>query len=82
MENIVKSQFIELSDTYDKNSWENKVINSGLSETEISEWRERIKEDMEAEPENILSWFREAGFSDVDIIYKYFQFAVLMGRKI
>ncbi len=64
-----------------KNDWKKKVENSGLSEEELHSAYERTKLDIMAPLHVQLEWMAEAGFSDVDCIYKYFNFAVLFGRK-
>lgn len=70
--------FIE---TLYKKDWYFKVVNSGLSEEEIAAAYERTKLDKMATLEDQLTWLKEIGFLDVDCIYKYYNFAVLFGRK-
>jgi hypothetical protein len=34
-----------------------------------------------ASVETQLTWLRDAGFDDVDCVFKYFELAVLVGRR-
>ena len=70
--------FIE---TLYKRDWEYKVETSGLAKDEIQSAYERTALDKMATLKDQLGWLTEAGFSDVDCIYKYFNFVVLFGRK-
>lgn len=70
------------TDSIFKKHWKSGVENSGLSKEEIASGYERIKLDKEATLPQQLSWLEEAGFSDVDCIYKYYHFAVMFGRKL
>jgi tRNA (cmo5U34)-methyltransferase len=68
-------------DSLYKSDWKNKVENSGLSRAEILSAYERTKLDKMSTLEEQMNWLRDIGFSDVDCIYKYFNFVVLFGRK-
>lgn len=69
-------------DSLYKNDWRNKVENSKLSNEEIESAYERTKLDKMSTLDDQLDWLKEAGFVDVDCVYKYFNFVVLFGRKI
>lgn len=64
------------------NDWKNKVEISGLSIEEIVAAYERTKLDKMSTLDDQITWLKEAGFSDVDCVYKYFNFVVLFGRKL
>ncbi|MGO4530381.1 methyltransferase domain-containing protein [Paenibacillus sp. 2TAF8] len=70
-----------LEDLY-KSDWRTYIENSGLEPDEISSAMERTKLDKMSTLEQQLHWLTEAGFSDVDCIYKYFNFVVMFARKI
>lgn len=65
-----------------KDDWKKKVESSGLSKDEIASAYERITLDKMSTLDEQLSWLRDVGFQDVDCVYKYFNFAVLFGRKL
>lgn len=69
-------------DSIFKKHWKSGIENSGLSQDEISSGYERIKLDKEATLSQQLSWLRDIGFADVDCVYKYYHFAVMLGRKL
>lgn len=64
-----------------KTTWRRHVENSGLTEEEIKAGYERTKLDKDIRLDQQLDWLKEAGFCDVSCIYKYYQFAVMYGRK-
>jgi len=64
-----------------KKDWTNKVENSGLSGEEIHSAYERTKLDKMSTLDDQINWLKDIGFSDVDCIYKYFNFIVLFGKK-
>lgn len=70
--------FIE---TMYKNDWNLKIERSGLTSEELKAAHERTKLDKMATLENQLKWLKDAGFSEVDCVYKYFNFSVLYARK-
>ncbi|AAM05140.1 class I SAM-dependent methyltransferase [Methanosarcina acetivorans] len=65
-----------------KTTWRQYVETSGLSEEEILAGYERVKLDKDTSLSQQLDWLKEAGFRDVSCVYKYYQFAVMFGRKI
>ncbi|MBP3966478.1 class I SAM-dependent methyltransferase [Paenibacillus lignilyticus] len=69
-------------DTLYKEDWRGKVEASGLSEPEIAAAYERTKLDRMTDLPTQLGWLKDAGFSDVDCVYKYYNFAVMYGRKL
>lgn len=68
-------------DTVYKEDWKKKIESSGLSKTEIMSAYERTSLDKMSTLDVQITWLKEIGFTDVDCIYKYFNFVVLMGRK-
>ncbi|AZN39645.1 class I SAM-dependent methyltransferase [Paenibacillus albus] len=64
-----------------KSDWRGKVEASGLTEAEIAAAYERTKLDRMTDLASQLSWLTQAGFEDVDCVYKYFNFVVMFGRK-
>ena len=68
-------------DSLYKSDWKNKVEASDLSEEEIASAYERTKLDKMSSLEDQLMSLKSIGFSDVDCIYKYYNFVVLYGRK-
>jgi tRNA (cmo5U34)-methyltransferase len=74
-----ETPFIE---NLNKATWRQYVENSGLPEEEIMAGYERTKLDKDSKVDQQLDWLKEAGFCDVSCIYKYYQFAVMFGRKI
>ncbi|WP_308637968.1 class I SAM-dependent methyltransferase [Paenibacillus silvisoli] len=64
-----------------KSDWKRKVEASGLSAPEIAAAYERTKLDRMAGLQEQLGWLEQAGFADVDCVYKYFNFVVMYGRK-
>lgn len=64
-----------------KTTWRQHVEKSGLTEEEIMAGYERTMLDKDSKLDQQLDWLKEAGFCDVSCIYKYYQFAVMFGRK-
>lgn len=65
-----------------KEDWKKKIEVSGLTKDELSAAYERTKLDKMSPLEDQLNWLKNVGFSDVDCIYKYFNFVVFLGRKL
>ncbi|PXV60046.1 tRNA (cmo5U34)-methyltransferase [Dysgonomonas alginatilytica] len=65
---------------YDK-EWREKVETSDLTRDEIDASYERIKLDKRTPVSTQLQWLRNAGFKEVDCLYKYYDFAVLYCQK-
>ncbi|MCK9152562.1 class I SAM-dependent methyltransferase [Methanobacterium alcaliphilum] len=67
-------------ETYQKN-WFNKIDESELDDEYKEPAIERMKFDNPATLDENLKWLKEAGFEDIDVYYKYYNFVVLFGRK-
>jgi len=61
--------------------WEEAVLASGLPQSALDASKERKREDRNAPMEEQLQWLRQAGFKDVDCVYKYNEFTVFVARK-
>jgi len=61
--------------------WRNHLNQIGLSQQELDLIYQRMAYDRPAPLEDQLKWLKEAGFIDIDCFYKYYNFAVYMGRK-
>jgi tRNA (cmo5U34)-methyltransferase len=62
--------------------WLSQVTQSGASAEQIRESRERrLAYDQEASLADQLRWLQEAGFTDVDCVYKNFFVGVFLGIK-
>lgn len=72
----------EFIDSMYKMDWKRKVEASELQKEDILSAYERTKLDKMSTLESQIGWLNEAGFSDVDCVYKYYNFVVLFGRKI
>jgi tRNA (cmo5U34)-methyltransferase len=68
-------------DSLYKTDWQRKVEASELPQEDILSAYERTKLDKMSTLESQIDWLKESGFSDVDCIYKYFNFVVLFDRK-
>jgi tRNA (cmo5U34)-methyltransferase len=68
-------------DQYYKEQWRETVIQSGLDETAIQQAFERVKLDKFAPLEMQLQALEQAGFAEVDCVYKYQNFVVFAGLK-
>jgi tRNA (cmo5U34)-methyltransferase len=68
-------------DSMYKTDWTRKVEASGLRKEEILAAYERTKLDQMSPLDVQIGWLRESGFSDVDCVYKYYNFVVLFARK-
>ncbi|TVX92433.1 class I SAM-dependent methyltransferase [Paenibacillus agilis] len=64
-----------------KNDWKQKVEVSGLSRPELDSAYERMKLDKMSPLQTQLDWMKKSGFSEVDCMYKYFNFVVLYAKK-
>ena len=61
--------------------WRSHVENSGLLHEELLAAYERASLDTPSTMEEHMQWLREAGFLQVDVIYKYFHFCVFYAKK-
>ncbi|MFD0696972.1 class I SAM-dependent methyltransferase [Paenibacillus sp. GCM10027628] len=64
-----------------RSDWEGKIEATDLSREALQAAYERTKLDKMATLDHQLNWLREAGFVDVDCVYKYYNFVVMHGRK-
>lgn len=64
-----------------KEDWKRKVLASPLTPEELERAYERTKMDQMSTLQDQLGWLRDAGFSEVDCIYKYYNFVVMYARK-
>ncbi|MEC0244176.1 class I SAM-dependent methyltransferase [Paenibacillus dokdonensis] len=69
------------SDEYYRRRWLEHINDSGLSREAIEASVERRKLDINAQLNDQIIWLEEAGFLDVDCMYKYLDFAVFFSRK-
>ena len=61
--------------------WIAGIENSGLTQKEKEQAFELMKMDKPATIENNIKWLEEAGFIDVELMYKYGPFGVICGVK-
>ena len=69
-------------DAYYMKCWFRKVRESGISDGEMDQGKERMKEDKMSLLDDQLIWLEQAGFSEVNCWYKYYNFVVYSGTKI
>lgn len=77
-------QVCGLTDSNEKkyqSNWKNKIENTLINNDEKLAAYERMKIDKPATLNNNLNWLNQAGFNDVDIFYKYYNFCVIYGKK-
>ena len=70
----------ELNDWY-SSFWENQLYESELSEYDIELWKERKKLDKECSTEHEIELLKKSGFKNVECIYSYHKFSVLVAVK-
>jgi tRNA (cmo5U34)-methyltransferase len=58
-----------------------RVLEAGGSEAEWEAAVERMRADRRVPVATFLGWLRDAGFADVDCLFKDHRFAVMMGRR-
>lgn len=64
-----------------KENWLEVIDNACLQEDDKKIILERMEFDNPATLEDNIKWLKKAGFNDVDVYYKYYNFVVLYGRK-
>ena len=64
-----------------KGDWSHKIENSGLTSEELQAAYERTKLDKMSTLSDQLQWLQESGFVEVDCVYKYYNFVVLLAKK-
>lgn len=69
------------TDQYFWQRWLEYIHGSGLTQAEIDASIERRKLDINATLTDQIRWMAEAGFQEVDCMYKYMDFGVFFGRK-
>lgn len=60
--------------------WEQDVRAAGVDDAGLAASLDRQRHDIGATSTDQLIWLRDAGFTEVDCIFKYWRFAVLTGR--
>ncbi len=68
-------------DAWLDNYWVKKLEGSGLSDTDISLWKERRKLDRECSVEKETEMLRACGFTDLKTVYLNQKFAVIAALK-
>lgn len=61
--------------------WEEQLYHSGLTNSDIEQWRERKKLDKECSVEEEIDMLKKCGFSDVKCLYSYHKFSVIVAVK-
>lgn len=61
--------------------WESQLYNSGLTDRDIELWKERRKLDKECSAEKEMAMLRDCQFTDVQCIYSYHKFSVIVAKK-
>lgn len=61
--------------------WRQKITETSLSKEEIANWEERVAMDIPATVEQNLTWLDSAGFTNVDLLYKMYNFGIITGTK-
>ena len=61
--------------------WENQLENSGLTDNDISLWKERRKLDKECSVEEEIEMISKCNFKTVKCVYAYQKFAVIVAIK-
>lgn len=64
-------------DTY----WESQILKSGLTENDITLWRERRKLDKECSVEKEVEMLKKSHFNVVKCVYSYHKFSVILAIK-
>ena len=71
------SEMSQWMDSY----WESQLCNSGLTDRDIELWKERRKLDKEFSVETEMAMLRACQFTDVQCIYSYHKFSVIVAKK-
>lgn len=61
--------------------WEKQIYSSGLTDSDIEQWKERKKLDKECSVEEEMEMLKKCGFSDVKCLYSYHKFSVIVAVK-
>jgi len=78
---LVKGETDSIEQRY-QDTWIRWIQRAGLQKAELSGIVDRMRYDRPSTLMLNLQWLREAGFRDVDCSYKYYNFAVVSGRRI
>ncbi len=70
------------NEKFNMDNWLSKIESTQLSEERKQGAYNRLKLDKTATVQKNLDWLEKAGFTDVDIFYKYFVFGIIYGRKL
>lgn len=70
------------TDAYYRKRWLEAIHQSGLSQQAINASIERRKVDINAKLGDQLLWLEQAGFAEMDCMYKYLDFAVFYARRL
>ncbi len=70
----------EMSEWFDS-YWITQLRQSGLSDAELSRWRERRKLDRECSVAAEMIMLKNGGFSEVHCLYSHRKFAVILAQK-
>ena len=65
---------------YQRN-WYKKIEEGNLKHDEKAIIIDRMKFDKPATLKNNIKWLEKSGFNDVDVVYKFYNFCVLYGKK-
>jgi tRNA (cmo5U34)-methyltransferase len=77
-------QFIAKSETIDdlyNDWWHDHINNGGIIPVEIEAWRERRTLDKENTIDETMELLRKSGFEDVECIYRFMKFGVIIAIK-
>ncbi len=61
--------------------WHHHITRGPMSQEQHAEIQKRMKLDRNEKLSDQLAWLREAGFRDVDVVYRNRTFVVTVGRK-
>ena len=61
--------------------WEKQIYSSGLTGSDIEQWKERKQLDKECSVEEEMEMLKKCGFSDVKCLYSYHKFSVIVAVK-
>lgn len=61
--------------------WRKAIESTDLSTKVICDWKERVTMDIPATVSANIVWLEEAGFIDIDLIYKMYNFGIITAYK-
>lgn len=71
----------EESEQRNQQWWRTTIENAGINLVELDEWETRTAMDIPATVNDNLNWLNQAGFRNADILYKMYNFGVIVGQK-